>query len=84
MQKLIDVEGAGLESLLGKTVTLLCINYIYTGKLTGVNASFVELTNPSIVYETGAWSTKDWKDAQPLPNTIYVMLGAVEAFGRLK
>lgn len=37
MKKLIqEVEGEGLIALLGKRVTLFCMNYIYTGDLVGV------------------------------------------------
>lgn len=84
MKALIEVENAGLEGLLGEKITLLCVNYIYSGKLTGVNDKFVELEDPAIVYETGAWNTKAYKDKQSLPSTIYVMLAAVESFGKLK
>ena len=53
MKKLIEVTDEGLEGLLGKRVTLLCMNYFYTGTLTGVNDKCVQLTSPKIVYETG-------------------------------
>ncbi len=85
MKKLIEeVNGEGLEKLIGERVTLLCINYIYTGKLSGVNDSCVLLTDAAIVYETGAFTEKDWKDAQSLPQDWYVQLAAVESFGILK
>ena len=79
-----EVENEGFLALLGQTVTLFCVNYIYTGKLVGVNQTCVLLENPKIVYETGAFTTKDWKDAQALPNSIYIQLSAVEAFGIVK
>lgn len=82
--QIAEVEGEGLEGLLGETVTLFCQNYFYTGVLSGVNERFVLLTNPKIVYETGPFTTKDWKDAQPLPNDLYVMVHAIEAFGIVK
>lgn len=85
MKKLIEVSDEGLEGLMGEVVTLLCMNYFYTGKLTGVNDTCVQLQNPSIVYETGEWSSKSWKDAQKLPcEFIYVSTAAIEAFGVLK
>ena len=84
MKKIVEVSDEGLEGLLGETVTLLCMNYFYTGKLIGVNATCVKLENPSIVYETGEWSSKSWKDAQKLPGDIYVQVSAIEAFGVLK
>ena len=79
-----EVSGEGLEKLLGERVTLFCLNYIYTGKLIGVNASCVLLEAASIVYETGELTDKKWKDAQPLPNQWYVQLNAIESFGILK
>jgi len=85
MRKIVeDVEGEGLDKLLGERVTLFCMNYIYTGKLSGVNASCVLLTDAAIVYETGAFTDKAWKDAQKLPNALYVQIGAIEAFGLVK
>ena len=80
-----EVEGEGLESLLGQTVTLFCGVYIYTGKLSGVNETCALLTDAAIVYETGAFTEKGWKDAQPLPGgEWYVQLSAIESFGHVK
>lgn len=84
MKKLIEVPEDGMESLLGKRITLFCMNYIYTGRLTGINDKFVLLENPAIVYETGAFNDNEWKDAQSLPHSIFVMLNSVEAFGEVK
>jgi len=80
----VEVEGEGLVSLLGQRVTLFCMNYIYTGDLAGVNTTCVLLENAAIVYETGAFNTKEWKDAQSLPNSVYVQAAAIEAFTVLK
>jgi hypothetical protein len=80
----IEVENEGFIALLGKNVTLFCANYIYTGKLEGVNESCVKLSSPKIVYETGAFTEKEWKDAQPLPNDLYVQCGMIESFTILK
>lgn len=77
MRKLVEVPEEGFEALLGERITLFCVNYIYTGKLMGVNDRFVMLESP-------AFAEKTWKDAQPLPHPIYVMLSSVEAFGVLK
>lgn len=79
-----EVEGEGMMALLNKVVTLFCGNYIYTGKLVGVNDQCVKLENASIVYETGDLKTKDWKDAQKLPHDWYVQIGFIESFGELK
>ena len=85
MKKLIEeVNGEGLDKLIGQRITLFCVNYIYTGKLVGVNDTCVLLTDASIVYETGELTSKDWTDAQSLPNDWYVQLSAVESFGVLK
>ena len=85
MKKIVEqVSGEGLEKLLGERVTLFCMNYIYTGKLIGVNDSCVLLGDAAIVYETGAFSDKAWKDAQPLPNEWYVKTASIESFGLLK
>lgn len=85
MKKLVElVDGEGLEKLMGERVTLFCINYIYSGKLMGVNEKCVLLTEASIVYETGALNTKDWSDAQKLPNDWYVAMNCIESFGVLK
>ena len=79
-----EIEGEGLESLLNQTVTLFCGVYIYTGKLVGVNDTCVKLADAKIVYETGEFGSKDWKDAQSLPHDWYVKLQAIESFGLLK
>ena len=75
----------GLESLLGEEVILLCMNYFYAGELVGVNDNSVKLANAKIVYETGEWSAKSWKDAQALPlEATYVQIGAIESYGKVK
>ena len=79
-----EVENEGLTGLMGQNVTLFCANYIYTGKLVGVNGTCVKLDNAKIVYETGELTTKQWKDAQALPGSWYVQTGAIESFGILK
>lgn len=83
-KEVVEVSGEGLESLLGQNVTLFGAVYIYTGKLIGVNQTCCKLQNPKIVYETGPFTEKSWKDAQSLPNELYVQLGMVEAFGIVK
>ena len=83
-EEITEDKNEGLVKLLGQTVTFFCLNYIYTGKLAGVNTHDVKLSNPKLVYETGPFNTKDWKDAQPLPNEIYIRLSCVEAYGIVK
>ena len=82
--QLIEVENEGLLALIDETITIFCMNYIYTGKLIGVNDTCVLLQNPHIVYETGAFSSSEWKDAQKLPNDLYVHVSAIESFGIVK
>lgn len=87
MKKIVsvtEVSGEGLEALMGETVTLFCLNYIYTGKLVGVNATCVLLEDAHVVYETGPFGDKTWKDAQKLPGAWYVQTSAIESFGILK
>lgn len=80
-----EVDGEGLIGLMGQTVTLFGAVYIYTGKLVGVNDTFVKLEDASIVYETGPFGEKAWKDAQKLPNKFwYVKTDMIESFGILK
>jgi len=87
MKKLVEVqevEGEGLLSLIGERITVWCSNYIYTGKLVGVNDDCIKLENAAIVYETGAFNDKEWKDAQSLPHGCYVRVAAIESFMILK
>lgn len=83
MKKIVtvtEVEGEGFVSLLGKKVMLFCMNYIYTGTLTGVNQTCVLLENAAIVYETGAFDSNKFKDAQTLPHDLYVQTATIESF----
>ena len=85
MKKLIEqVEGEGLEALMGERITMFCMNYIYTGKLIGVNDACVLLSDAAIVYETGELNSAAWKDAQNLPADWYVQITSIESFGVLK
>ena len=87
MKKLVtvtEVENEGLDGLMGERITLFCANYIYTGKLVGVNERYAKLEDAAIVYETGSFTEKAWKDAQSLPHPVYIMLSAVESFMILK
>jgi hypothetical protein len=86
VKKIVEqVEGEGLEALLGERITLFCANYIYTGTLTGVNETCVLLTDAAVVYETGPFGDSAWKDAQKIPSKAwYVQTSAIESFGRLK
>ena len=85
MKKIVEeISQDCLEALLGERVTFFCASYIDTGRLIGIDENYALLTEPSIVYETGELTTKEWKDAQPLPHDWAIKLTSVESFGRLK
>ena len=78
-------EVSGFEKYLGENVLLLCANYFYTGKLIGVNSDHVLLKNPAIVYETGSWLEKSYKDVQKLHvDEWQVRIGMIESYGASK
>ena len=79
-----EISGEGLEKLMGERITLYCLNYIYTGKLVGGNETCVLLHDAAVVYETGPYTDKTWKDAQALPGPWYVQTRCIESFGILK
>ena len=81
MKKIIEVDAkAGLDSLLGERVILLCMNYFYAGRLVGVNKTVVLLEDASVVYETGEWGLPNWKDAQKIGRPVYVRIPSIESF----
>ena len=86
MKRIIETtEASAMEQLLGETVLLFCLNYIYTGKLIAVNESTVTLSEPRIVYETGPFTDSKYKDAQSLCVPEWnVSIGAIESFGKSK
>jgi|TARA_R110000787_G_scaffold3653_3_gene14191 hypothetical protein len=80
-----QVESEGLKALMGETVTLFCGVYIYSGTLVGINDSCVKLEDAGIVYETGSFTEKKWKDKQNIPSGVwYVTTQSIESFGVLK
>ncbi len=84
MKKLVKVEevaGEGLVGLLGENVQLFCMNYIYAGKLIGVNETCVKLENAHIVYATGSFTDNKYADSQKVSNELYISTRAIEAFG---
>ena len=86
MKVLVEQDDSeGLESLLGEVITVFCASYFYTGKLVGVNSTCIKLEDPSIVYETGSFQEKNWKDAQKLPEKHwYIQVNLIESFGIMK
>ncbi len=72
----------GLESLLGQNILIFGLNYIYTGKLTGVDAHSILLSDPSIVYETGPFTQRGYGDVQKLHvDEWHISRYAIESFG---
>lgn len=87
MKKVVSVQevsNEGFEGMLGQRITVWCLNYIYTGDLMGVNAECILLQNAKVVYETGSFTDKAWKDAQDLPHPCYIMKRCIESFMILK
>lgn len=74
-----EVDGEGLVGLLGERVELFCMNYIYTGTLTGVNTHDVLLEDAAIVYETGPFDASKYTDAQKVGN-LYVRSNSIESY----
>ena len=82
MKKIIEIENSGYETLLGEQVLVFCMNYIYTGKLSRVNADKILLENPYIVYETGSFDSQSFGDAQKLPHEIFISNMSIESLGK--
>lgn len=83
MKKIVaitEVEGEGFPALLGKKVIIFCLNYIYTGTLAGINNTCILLEEAKIVYETGDFSSKSFKDAQLLSFPLYIQTATIESF----
>jgi hypothetical protein len=71
----------GFCALMGERIEVYCGNYIYVGKLVGVNSTCIKLQNASIVYETGNHLDKTYKDAQLLGHDQYLQTAFIESFG---
>lgn len=83
MKKLVtvtEVDKEGFDVLLGQHVLVFCMNYIYTGVLSGVNTETILLENPKIVYETGAFDKAEFGDAQALPSSLYIRTSSIESY----
>jgi hypothetical protein len=82
LQTITEKEEEGFMALMGENVEIFCGIYIYAGKLVGVNNTCIKLANPHIVYETGAFLEKKYKDAQPMGREFhYIQMGFIESFG---
>lgn len=84
MRKIIEDQTTGddLNELLGETVMVWCMNYIYSGTLTGVSDTTLLLNPASVVYETGPFDG-NLKDAQKLRNPAYISRASVEMVTKL-
>lgn len=77
-----EVKEEGFMALLGKNIEVFCGIYIYAGKLVGVNDKCIKLANPHIVYETGGFLDKRYKDAQQMGREFhYIATGFIESYG---
>lgn len=82
LQTIVENNEEGFMALIGQNVEVFCGIYIYAGKLVGVNTTCVKLENPHLVYETGGFLDKKYKDAQHMGReTHYLQTAFIESFG---
>src|SRR3990167_7470274 len=78
---IIQETADGLEKLLGEMFQLWCLNYIYSGKLVGVNTNDVVLEDAVVVYETGKMTDKQFKFAEPVASKeLFIRTAAIESY----
>ena len=81
----VEVLG-GLERLFNKKVLFICAGYFYEVKLTGVNATHIELEDAYVVYNPETLTTaniaKCFRDKLPAKQW-YIERGAIESYGEL-
>lgn len=77
---LLKNKDVGLKCLIENRVLLMCCNYFYEGYLVHVDETDAILTDAAIVYETGPWTEKKWKDRQSLPGPVGVKIHAIESY----
>ena len=78
----VEVPNEGLISLLNENVLIFCMNYFYYGKLIGVNDTCIKLEKAHIIYETGAFSDKSFKDKQFINDELYIQTSSIESFAK--
>lgn len=77
----VEYEGSEFADAMGKEVALFGMVYIYGGKLVGENDHYVILEDAGIIYETGAFNSKTWKDFQKVPaSNLKVRKPAIESW----
>ena len=73
-----------VDDLIGEQVTFFCMNYTYHGEVVSSDKSRICLKNAKIVYQTGAFESAGFKDAQDLCcNEYFIKKEAIESFGIL-
>ena len=77
----VDCDDNGMSEYLGKNVVLFCVNYIWSGRLAGVNGDHVLLEDGGIVFETGEFNSTKFKDFQKLGHEIRIPKAMIEAYG---
>lgn len=87
MKKLVqarEIDGQGLEALLGKKVFFFGTNYNYYETLIGVDTDDIILEDAGIVFETGSFSGK-FKDLQPFSCKEWrLRTAAIESYGEME
>lgn len=73
-----------MSDLVGETYLFQCARYIYHGKVKAVNATYIELENAGVVFDTGSYNKEYPSDRQALPYNAFVMRQSIEAFYKMK
>ena len=77
-------EIENMDDLIGETYMFQCARYIYHGKVKSVNATYIEIENASVVFNTGDYSNSSPEDSQSLPNNAFIMRQSIEMFAKMK
>lgn len=81
MKRLVEeVSGDGLEKLLGERVQVWCINYIYCGKLVGVNEHDIVLEDAEVVYQAGELKNDGWDASERIAEELFVRTASIESY----
>lgn len=76
-----------LESLIGKNVLLMCMNYFYIGRLVDVNELCAELEDAGVLFDAGEMNAENWRDYQKFGHKTgnhIVMISAIESFAEVR
>ena len=77
---LVKNKNNGLSALSNQRVLLMCSNYFYEGILIYISDTDAILIDAAIVYDTGPWTEKKWKDRQQLFGPAGVKIHAIESY----